>query len=194
MSTLIRERRVVVDRWVLAGTSAELPEQGDVLVPLALWSAQREGLAVRPGRIGVLLGPADDPAALVHDLPQLELVAVDFPHATDGRGYSTARLLRERYGYTGELRAVGDVGRDQIFNLARVGFDTFALRDGEDVTGALAAFADFSEAYQVSVERPQPLFRRRTNGAASAVAAGNGPTRPDALPQELNFLRTGSTG
>lgn len=194
MSTLIRERRVVVDSWVFAGTPAKTSDHGDVLVPLSRWSAEREGLAVRPGRIGVLLAPADDPAVLVHDLPQLALVAVDFPHATDGRGYSTARLLRERYAYTGELRAVGDVGRDQLFYLARVGFDAFALRDGEDVAGALAAFADFSEAYQASVERPQPLFRRRTTGASSAVAAPNGHSHPLVLPKGFSFLRADSTG
>ncbi len=194
MRVLIRERRVIADRWVFAGTSAELPAQGDVLVPLSLWSAERDGLAARPGRIGVLLAPADDPAALVDDLPQLALVAVDFPQATDGRGYSTARLLRERYGYTGELRAVGDVGRDQLFNLARVGFDAFALRDGEDVAGALAAFADFSEAYQASVERPQPLFRRRTNGASSAIAARNRRSSLAALPHEFNFRRPDPIG
>jgi uncharacterized protein (DUF934 family) len=86
---------------------------------------------------------------------------VHFPTFTDGRGYSTARLLRERYGYRGELRAVGDVLRDQLFYLSRVGFDAFALRQDQDAEGALASLADFSESYQASVERPQPLFRRR---------------------------------
>jgi uncharacterized protein (DUF934 family) len=86
---------------------------------------------------------------------------VNFPSLTDGRGYSIARLLRERYGYVGELRAVGDVQRDQLFNLARCGFDAFLLRKDEDADGALAALEEFSEAYQASVERPQPLFRRR---------------------------------
>ncbi|MBK6337639.1 MAG: DUF934 domain-containing protein [Betaproteobacteria bacterium] len=194
MSALIRERRVVADRWVFAGASAELPAHGDVLVPLALWSAERDGLAVRSGRIGVLLAPADDPAALVDDLPQLALVAVDFPQATDGRGYSTARLLRERYGYTGELRAVGDVGRDQLFYLARVGFDAFALREGEDVAAALAAFADFSEAYQASVERPQPLFRRRGTCASSAIAVLNPHSPSNALPHAFNFRRPDPIG
>jgi uncharacterized protein (DUF934 family) len=88
-------------------------------------------------------------------------VEVSFPSATDGRGYSIARLLRERHGYGGELRAVGDVKRDQLFNLARCGFDAFLLLKDEDADGALGAFDDFSEAYQASVERPLPLFRRR---------------------------------
>ena len=86
---------------------------------------------------------------------------VNFPQFTDGRGYSIARLLRERYGWRGELRAIGDVLRDQLFYLSRCGFDAFALRDDQDPHAALTAFDDFSEAYQASVERPQPLFRRR---------------------------------
>lgn len=89
-----------------------------------------------------------------------------FPQFTDGRGYSTARLLRERYGWWGELRAIGDVQRDQLFYLSRVGFDAFELNDGIDLQSALSAFADFSEAYQTSVERLLPLFRRRSAEAA----------------------------
>jgi uncharacterized protein (DUF934 family) len=171
VSTLIKGGRAIDDSWAFAGTTADVPERRDVLVPLPLWSAERHRLAERPGRVGVLLGPADDPAEIAGDLPRLALVAVDFPQFADGRGYSIARLLRERHGYSGELRAVGDVGRDQLFYLARVGFDAFALRDGEDVDGALTAFADFSEAYQASVERPQPLFRRRADGSAAGVGA-----------------------
>ena len=104
------------------------------------------------------------------DLKHFALVAVDFPHFTDGRGCSIARLLRERHGWTGELRAVGYVIRDVIFYFSRCGFDAFDLRPGEDAQAALSAFGDFSEAYQTSVERPQPLFRRRA-GVAQATAA-----------------------
>jgi uncharacterized protein (DUF934 family) len=107
------------------------------------------------------LEPADDPAQAARRLDTAARVEVNFPSFTDGRGYSLARLLRERYGYRGELRAVGDVPRDQLFNLARCGFDAFLLREGEDAQSALAALHDFSEAYQASVERPLPLFRRR---------------------------------
>jgi uncharacterized protein (DUF934 family) len=88
-------------------------------------------------------------------------VAVNFPKATDGRGYSIACLLRQRYGFRGELRAFGDIWRDQLSFLASCGFNSFALRDGEDPQEALAAFGEFSETYQGSVARPQPLFRRR---------------------------------
>ena len=92
------------------------------------------------------------------------MIAVHFPKAADGRGYTTARLLRERYGFTGELRAFGDIGRDQLFYLNRVGFDSFAI--GEEpgvgnVADALSAFDDFPEAYQAASDQPEPLFRRR---------------------------------
>jgi uncharacterized protein (DUF934 family) len=107
------------------------------------------------------LEPADDPAAFAHRLGAVSRVEVNFPNFTDGRGYSIARLLRARYGYGGELRAVGDVQRDQLFNLARCGFNAFLLRKDEDADEALAAFDDFSETYQASVDQPQPLFRRR---------------------------------
>jgi uncharacterized protein (DUF934 family) len=107
------------------------------------------------------LEPADDPAASAGRLGAVSRVEVNFPSFTDGRGYSIARLLRERFGYRGELRAVGEVQRDQLFNLARCGFDAFVLKKDDDAADALAALNDFSEVYQASVERPLPLFRRR---------------------------------
>jgi len=108
-----------------------------------------------------LLEASDDPGALADTLDRLNVVAVRFPAFGDGRGYSTGRLLRERYGYRGELRAVGEVARDHLYLMAQCGFDAFQLRAGEDPQEALAAFNDFSEAYQASAARPRPLFRRR---------------------------------
>jgi len=161
---LIKHRSIATDSWQPLDQGA-LPAAGDVIVPLAVWLAERDGLLARDGRVGVLLQPNDDPSWLAADVGRLALVAVDFPAFTDGRGYSTARLLRERYGYRGELRAVGDVQRDQLFYLHRVGFDAFQLKDGADVTDALTAFDDFSESYQAAVDQPSPLFRRRAAAA-----------------------------
>ena len=173
MSTLIKGRRIAADRWTMVHAAGELPADGDVIVPLSSWNTERERLGTRAGRVGVLLRPEDDPAELGAYLSHLALVAIEFPHFTDGRGYSTARLLRERLGYRGELRAVGDVGRDQLFYLSRVGFDAFALREGDRPEQALGAFEDFSEAYQTSVDRLQPLFRRR--GGRNPGATGASP-------------------
>ncbi len=161
MTILILDRKVATDTWTLVEEGAAVPATGDVIVPLATWKTESAALKERAGRTGVWLKPADDPAALADALTRLNLVAVQFPAFTDGRGYSTARLLRERLGYTGELRAIGDIQRDQLFYLSRVGFNAFALKDGQDAEGALAAFSDFTDAYQTSVAQPVPWYRRR---------------------------------
>ena len=165
MAVIIRRRQVVADNWQLLEPAADggvaIPPAGEVIVPLTAWLTHREVLLTRTGKVGVWLGGSDDPASIAGDLPHFSIVAVNFPQFTDGRGYSIARLLRERHGWRGELRAIGDVLRDQLFYLSRCGFDAFALRSDQDPQAALAAFDDFSEGYQASVERPQPLYRRR---------------------------------
>ena len=114
-----------------------------------------------PDAVVIRLEPKDDPAAVAARLAAAARVEINFPKLGDGRGFSLARLLRERYGYRGELRAIGDVIRDVLFQLSSCGFNAFALRHGEDPQEALAGFRDFSESYQATVEQPLPLFRRR---------------------------------
>jgi uncharacterized protein (DUF934 family) len=162
MPRLIRNRTLVEDRYTLmreAASLADVPDGVPVIVPLALWTARRAGLIAR-GEAGVWLAPADDLGALADDVHRLPVIAVDFPQFTDGRGYSHARLLRERHRYAGELRAIGDVQRDQLHYLAQCGFDAFVLPDGVDAEAALAAFGDFSDGYQATAART-PWFRRR---------------------------------
>jgi uncharacterized protein (DUF934 family) len=181
MATLVKDERIASDSWqLLEGGAArwltvgedgfvpDFPRDADLIAPLALLNARGEELLGRPGRTGVLLEPHDDPAAIAEILDQLSLVAVRFPKFGDGRGYSSARLLRERHGYEGELRAVGDVLRDQLLFMKRSGFDSFSLRDDQDPGEAIAAFGEFSEEYQASNTQPQPLFRRRDAHAARA--------------------------
>jgi uncharacterized protein (DUF934 family) len=91
----------------------------------------------------------------------LEVIALSFPIFSDGRSYTSARELRSNLGYKGEIRAIGDVLRDQLFYMSRCGFDAFLMREDQNLEGALAAFNDFSEGYQASVDKPIPLFRRR---------------------------------
>ena len=174
MARIIKHRAVIQDNWQLLeqGAIGALPFCGDVIVPLGLWASERDALSFRLGRIGVWLETDADPAAIAPDLAHFDVIAVHFASFTDGRGYSLARLLRERHGYRGELRAVGDVLRDQLCYLSRCGFDAFALRADQDPEQALSAFDEFSEAYQVSVEQPQPLFRRRSGKRASASPRG----------------------
>ena len=141
-----------------------------VIVPLSHWRTERETLLARTSPLGVALEPADDPKEIASDLDRLALVSIHFPKFTDGRGYSIARLLRERYGYRGRVRAVGDVLRDQLFYMLRCGFDSFAMKHDDRIDDALSAYRDFSEGYQTSVERPVPLFKRRLVGASQEVS------------------------
>jgi uncharacterized protein (DUF934 family) len=166
MAVIIKGMSIVNDPWQRLERGADgslpaVPATGDIIVPLGLWQAKRAELLGRPGRLGVWLDSSEEPAAIADDLHLFGVVAVNFPKVTDGRGYSTACLLRQRYGWRGELRAFGDIWRDQLFFLASCGFSSFALREGEDPREALAAFGDFSETYQGSVRQPLPLFRRR---------------------------------
>lgn len=163
---VIRHGHVAPESWTFVGLEPDsaaqpLPE-GDIVVPLALWKEQRETLKARGTAVGVWLKPEDEPGDVAADAGTLGFIAVHFPKFTDGRGYSTATLLRRRYGYKGELRAFGDVGRDQLFFLKRVGFDSFALAPHRDPATALESFDDFSVKYQGAVDDSVPLFRRRS--------------------------------
>lgn len=175
MPDLIRDGAVVADdRLVLrpeAGTDAastSLPA-GPFIAPLSLWQARADELAARGA--GLWLAPADDPEASLPFLGRVALVAVDFPRFTDGRGYSTAWLLRARHGYRGELRAIGDVLPDQLLAMRRCGFDSFALRPDRKAEHALRALSAFSEAYQGSWEQPLPVWRRAARPDAGAGEA-----------------------
>ncbi|MBC7499184.1 MAG: DUF934 domain-containing protein [Herminiimonas sp.] len=172
MRDIIKNRAVVSDDWtVLRLAENELAEavavpEGKVIVPLAVWQAQREELAARV-ELGVWLASSDRPEALKDDLAHFQVVAVDFPKFADGRGYSIAYNLRARLGYEGELRAIGDVLRDQLFYMSRVGFDAFATREDRNIHDALKGLTDFSEAYQTSWDQKTPLFRRAQRPVAS---------------------------
>ena len=145
---LLRDGLIVEDDWrTLDGEPGAV--EGALIVPFARWIQERDVWLARGGRLGVALAPADDVAALAPDLPRLTLVAVAFPAAGEGRGYSQGRLLRERWKFTGELRATGHVLRDHLFFLARCGFNSFELADA-DLEAAHAALATFSAAYQPS--------------------------------------------
>jgi uncharacterized protein (DUF934 family) len=156
---VIKDRTIVDDAWVLLAPDAPVPEAGDVIVSLEQWNAGREGFAGRAGKVGVKLKSSESPEE-IQALDQVPLIAIDFPSFTDGRGYTSARLLRDRHDYRGELRAVGDVLRDQLFYMARCGIDSFALKPGKDIEGALSAFLDFSVTYQAAADERRPLFRR----------------------------------
>ncbi|MFN6960986.1 MAG: DUF934 domain-containing protein [Rhodocyclaceae bacterium] len=161
MAKLIKNGAIVANEWkTLRLAEGETPEtaklpHGNVLVPLAVWQARKEDLIQRQWhgldtalRLGVWLAPQDDPALLAADLDDLDVIAIHFPTTGDGRGHSLATLLRRRYGYRGELRAIGAVERDYLHFLHRVGFDAFEVADPN---GAIAGLEGYSVSYQTAL-------------------------------------------
>lgn len=166
MPKVIKNGAIVEDQWVLIRDTAEQAEilssaDSNVIVPLSWWLTHREALQQRSGKSSVWLESNELPAALGNDWRTLELIALNFPVFSDGRAYSSARELRLNLGYKGEIRAIGDVLRDQLFYMSRCGFDAFAMRADQNLEAALSAFKDFTDGYQASVDKPVPLFRRR---------------------------------
>ena len=134
-----------------------------LIVNAALWLSDKEALLQSGKRIAVWLDSDQTADLIAADLPKLELVALNFPGFMDGRSYSTSVVLRRHYGYKGEIRAIGDVLRDQLFYMKRCGFTTFDLRDSVKLEDAQRAFKDFSGTHASTIEEPQPLFRRRVS-------------------------------
>ncbi|WP_247255779.1 DUF934 domain-containing protein [Pseudomonas moorei] len=147
-------RMIEDDPWTLVRElEAPLPV-GKLILPLVRWLES-------PRQHALWLGPDDDVESLKPWLAELPLIAVDFPSFRDGRGYSQAYLLRTRLGWTGELRAIGDVLRDQLSHMRQCGFDSFAVRADKSAEDALKGLAGMSVLYGRSVIEPRPLFRRR---------------------------------
>ena len=175
MRQIIKDRHIVNDDWSILRTgendapdSISVPE-GKVVVPLKVWLAQRETLLARlqeQQNIAIWFGSDEQAKDLGADIHLFPLLAVDFPKFSDGRGYSIAFHLRSRYEYAGELRAIGDVLRDQLFYMQRVGFNAFATREDRSIEDALKGLTDFSDSYQASWDQKNPLFRRNERQAA----------------------------
>ena len=167
---IIKNKKVIEDDWsVLRLKEGDTPERvavpsGKVMVPLKVWLAQRETLQ-RRAELGVWLASAERAEDLQNDVAKFSVIAVDFPKFADGRGYSIAHHVRARLGYRGELRAIGDVLRDQLFYMQRVGFDAFVPRADKNIHEALKGLSDFSLTYQASADEKLPLFRRTQRGA-----------------------------
>ncbi|MDV6319234.1 DUF934 domain-containing protein [Chromohalobacter sp. HP20-39] len=159
--TLIADRRVLENNWVLLEEGAPRPENARIIVALPEWQAA-PGDDVAP----LLASDTELTPELAEQLLDAPLIAIDFPKFTDGRGYSIARQLRERYGYCGQIRAVGDVLIDQLYYMSRCGFDAFLLREDQVVEDALNALDTFSLSYQPGTDTPEPLFRRRMRESA----------------------------
>jgi uncharacterized protein (DUF934 family) len=161
--SVILDGKIVDDLWTLipedSETEASTLPSGNIIVPLSLW-LNKSSLQERSD-VGVWLANDIDLTSIEADLSNLPLIAIDFPGFMDGRGFSLARLIRERYQFKGEVRAIGHIIRDQLCYLKRCGFNAFSFGENVDIESALSSLNDFTEAYQVSVDQPIPLFRRR---------------------------------
>lgn len=159
-------RQIIRDRAIARDDYSYLtddPSARRVIVSLEDWVKDPDGCLKDRDAVGVRVASDKLPS----DIPRLadvQLVAVEFPRFTDGRGYSVGRMLRQRYGFRGELRAVGWVLRDHLLAMERVGFNAFELQAGKSLESAILAFDELPVAYQATVSDPRPLYRRRVSG------------------------------
>jgi uncharacterized protein (DUF934 family) len=145
---LIRNDELVDDDFRTLADDEALPGEGGVIVSLARWKKDRDALSRRKAPLGVRLKSDESPEAVADDLGRLALVALEFPKFRDGRAYSYARILRERYGFRGEVRAVGDVLMEQLHFMLRTGFNAFELEGADPLGQYRTAKAEFSVWYQ----------------------------------------------
>lgn len=173
---LLKNGQIVADPWRKLADDEPVPPDHPVLVSLERWQAERDVLLARNAPLGVRLANNQPVAALAADIGRLELIALDFPKFNDGRAYTQARMLRERYGFRGELRATGNVLRDQFFFMQRCGFDAFEPAKGDAAAAWRAALGEFDIVYQPASDRRAPahLLRRSRASPASASCQGTG--------------------
>jgi uncharacterized protein (DUF934 family) len=151
------------DRFTSVADEDPIPA-GDVILSLKRFMAEGEALGANRA-VGVRLQPEDKVEDLAYDLPRLKVVALEFPKFRDGGNYSAARLLRERYGYAGELRAVGEVLREQALHMVRCGIDSFAPTDGATPEDWAAASHRYRHVYQRAADEREPVFVERGSEA-----------------------------
>ena len=161
MPQILKDTQVVSDNWILLDENADSIPNGNILLSFEQRQNFAEQLSNHSGSIGVWLEGHAEIEQIIEPLLNLPLIAINFPKFADGRGFSAARLIRERYNYSGELRAIGGFIRDQLYLLKRCGFNAFQFSDENELSDAAESLKDFSENYQVSVDQENPLFRRR---------------------------------
>jgi uncharacterized protein (DUF934 family) len=158
---LILDGRIAANDWTTLADDAALPASGKVIVSLKRWRAEGEALVASGLTVGVRIPNTEDVSGLAAEITGLPLIALEIPKFSDGRAYSQARVLRERYGYRGEIRAQGDVLHDQLFHMARCGINAFELRADQDPQDCLRAFGEYDLAYQHGADRLGTVWERR---------------------------------
>ncbi|MGF1610469.1 MAG: DUF934 domain-containing protein [Kiloniellales bacterium] len=149
---LIKHGTLAEDPWVQLDDATPIAPGDHAIVSLERWQAERDPLLQRNAPIGLRLRSDQSPALIAEDVTRFAVIALEFPKFTDGRAYSYARLLRERYGFEGELRAVGAVLRDQFAFMARCGFDAFEVADAGAVEAWQEAAGEISVRYQPATD------------------------------------------
>lgn len=158
---LLKSGKVIKDVFTRLDEGQAIVDEGSILVDLERFLADREALLGRKGEVGVLLRPGEQPDQIENDLDRLALIALEFPAFTDGRAYSSARLLRERYGYRGEVRAVGDVLLEHLHFMARSGFDAFEMDSSDPEADWKIANADMKVWYQPTGDQRKTAMQLR---------------------------------
>jgi uncharacterized protein (DUF934 family) len=158
---LIRNGRPSEDDLRQLGDDEEMPSNAPVMVSLARWQQDRDDLRQRGAPLGLRLGKGESPALVAEDLERFDVIALEFPKFTDGRAYSYARLLRQRYGFKGEIRAVGKVLRDQFLFMQRCGFDAFEVADEKAAAAWQDALAEIGVYYQSAADDRVPAMQLR---------------------------------
>ncbi|MDG2141580.1 MAG: DUF934 domain-containing protein [Gammaproteobacteria bacterium] len=166
MQNLIKNNELITDTWEILEKSSgpdalAASSTNSIMVPLNLWKLYRNEAEAYSGNIAIWLDSDEFISEIKSEIDEFSVIALNFPVFSDGRSYTTARELRQTLNYEGEIRAIGDVLRDQIFYMSRCGFDSFLLRPDQDAQACIDAFRDFQESYQSTSVNQNPLFRRR---------------------------------
>lgn len=164
---LVKDDALVADTWTRLNDDAAMID-GPVVISLERWLNERDVLSSRNGPLGIVLTSHETPEQISDDLGRFSLICLEFPRFTDGRAYSHARKLRERFGYTGELRAVGNVLRDQFLFMQRCGFDAFEVADGTALEDWLRATTEISVAYQSAADRRATAMAQRQDSCTAS--------------------------
>lgn len=164
---LIKDGRLAEDAWVAVGDDEPLPPDRPALIPLERWQRDRETLLGRNAPLGLRLRSDQSPRLVAADVSRFRLFALEFPKFNDGRAFSYARLLRERYSFAGEIRAVGHLIRDQFAFLVRCGFDAVEVKDARLAEQWQEALAEFSVVYQPATDSRRPAFTLRLTRPAA---------------------------
>ena len=160
--SLIKDGDIAENICRFVGDDEAIQGAGPVVISLDRWKQADNGLAGYNDKLGIRLASDQSPDLISADLDRFDLIELDFPALGDGRALSYARLLRERYNYEGEIRAVGDIIKDHLFFMQRCGINSFELPDARDAEDALKALKSFGVAYQPAADDLSPAYRQRS--------------------------------